>query len=399
MYTATAKHTEMARRFLWHFVRELLLLLGAASLAAAQVPSPRQVWKMQDSGTTAGLRGIDSVDGKVAWSSGTGGTVLRTTDGGAHWTRCATPDADKDGAALDFRGIQARDAQRAMIMASGPGDKSRLYKTTDGCKSWTRLFTNPDAPKGFFDCLSLMHEQRTLGDNEGFGLLLGDSVGDEMSVFETRDGGRSWIRLHDPLLRTGASAFAASNECISQMNASVDLLINGTSGSANLRGIIHGYYWLNNGSPVEWNWNRVTLPLAAGTQSAGAYAVNGRVWIKYGKSKKEVRALKFFKIAVGGDYARPNDSAGTAAYSADGGEHWTASATPPHGYRSAVQWSQSLHAWITVGTSGSDISRDDGRTWQPLDNGNWNALSLPFVVGPDGRIARLDPQLTPPATN
>ena len=38
---------------------------------------------MQDSGTTAGLRGIDSVDGTVAWASGTEGTVLRTTDGGA----------------------------------------------------------------------------------------------------------------------------------------------------------------------------------------------------------------------------------------------------------------------------------------------------------------------------
>jgi hypothetical protein len=42
-----------------------------------------------------------------------------------------------------------------------------------------------------------------------------------------------------------------------------------------------------------------------------------------------------------------------------------------------------------VGTNGSDISRDDGKTWTALDDGNWNALSLPFVVGPKGRIARL----------
>jgi hypothetical protein len=57
-----------------------------------------------------------------------------------------------------------------------------------------------------------------------------------------------------------------------------------------------------------------------------------------------------------------------------------------------VQWSEALKLWITVGTNGSDISRDDGKTWQPLDDGNWNALSLPFVVGPNGRIARLNPQ-------
>jgi len=56
-----------------------------------------------------------------------------------------------------------------------------------------------------------------------------------------------------------------------------------------------------------------------------------------------------------------------------------------------VQWSESLKIWITAGTNGSDISRDDGKTWQPLDNGNWNAISLPFIVGPNGRIARLNP--------
>jgi hypothetical protein len=102
-------------------------------------------------------------------------------------------------------------------------------------------------------------------------------------------------------------------------------------------------------------------------------------------------------VAVGGDYTKPNESEGTAAWSADSGRTWTASTTPPHGYRSSVQWGGSFKrwdeivpAWITVGTNGSDISHDDGKTWQPLDDGNWNALSLPFVVGPNGRIARLN---------
>jgi hypothetical protein len=98
---------------------------------------------------------------------------------------------------------------------------------------------------------------------------------------------------------------------------------------------------------------------------------------------------KEYGATVGGDYAKPSESAGTAAWTSDGGLHWTAAAKPPHGYRSSVAWSEELKAWITVGTNGSDISRDDGKTWQPMDDGNWNALSLPFVVGPKGRIARL----------
>jgi photosystem II stability/assembly factor-like uncharacterized protein len=146
------------------------------------------IWQMQDSGTDAGLRGIFSVDGTVAWASGTGGTVLRTIDGGAHWTKCAVPDGDKDGATLDFRGVQAWDADTAIVMASGPGEKSRLYKTTDGCKTWKLLFTNPDAPNGFFDSF-WMHPQYKDG------IVLGDPVNDRIVVFETHDGGTRWKEI------------------------------------------------------------------------------------------------------------------------------------------------------------------------------------------------------------
>jgi hypothetical protein len=38
------------------------------------------------------------------------------------------------------------------------------------------------------------------------------------------------------------------------------------------------------------------------------------------------------------------------------------------------------------------VSFDNGKTWQQFDRGNWNALSLPWVVGPKGQIARLDEQ-------
>src|ERR1700722_2777032 len=144
-----------------HSSRLSLLLVSTAAVATAQssVTTPlevqsQQVWQMQDSGTTAGLRGIYSVDGTVAWASGTEGTVLKTTDGGAHWQQCALPDTDADGITLDFRGVQAWDADTAIVMASGPGDASRLYKTSDGCKTWKLLAKNPDKD-GFWDALRL----------------------------------------------------------------------------------------------------------------------------------------------------------------------------------------------------------------------------------------------------
>src|ERR1700694_5655204 len=136
----------------------ITVLAAASAIGAAQNPAPHSVWQMQNFGSTAGLRGIHSVNGDVAWASGTGGTVLKTLDGGQHWMACAVPDAASDGATLDFRGVQAWDAQTAIVMASGPGEKSRLYKTSDGCKTWRMLLRNPDK-EGFWDAIQFEGRQ------------------------------------------------------------------------------------------------------------------------------------------------------------------------------------------------------------------------------------------------
>jgi hypothetical protein len=106
-------------------------------------------------------------------------------------------------------------------------------------------------------------------------------------------------------------------------------------------------------------------------------------------------------IVVGGDYQHPDLSRATAAYSRDWGNTFRLSQTPPHGYRSAVAYDAATKTWITVGPNGTDISTDDGKNWravkpsislnEPADaDKNWNALSLPFVVGPHGRIGKLN---------
>ncbi len=70
----------------------------------------------------------------------------------------------------------------------------------------------------------------------------------------------------------------------------------------------------------------------------------------------------------------------------------------PSGYRSAVAYDKLSDSWITVGPNGTDISRDDGKNWTPLKpsasdapdaDKNWNAISLPFVVGAKGKIGKL----------
>jgi photosystem II stability/assembly factor-like uncharacterized protein len=386
-------------------VMRLILLLTISIFATAQAPAPAQTpWQMQESGTTASLRGIDSVDGTIAWASGTGGTVLKTLDGGAHWTECAIPDAAKDGATLDFRGVQAWDATTAIVMASGPGDRSRLYKTTDGCRNWALIFKNPDAPEGFFDSFFVNWSLWAEGSDKLWWpvTVLGDPVNGRFVIFDSIDDGKTWRRRENPSLDLGGeslSGFAASNSLFAGSSDGNHIQVFGTGGKSGAE------VWLafpNLKDRPNARARVVDTPILHGTDSSGIFSLAYRQDLF--KLKKASACdcgdtdARFALVAVGGDYSKPNDSTGAAASSADGGEHWIAATIQPHGYRSSVQWSEAFKLWITVGTNGSDISRDDGKTWQPLDDGNWNALSLPFVVGPNGRIARLNPAALPHST-
>jgi len=339
-------------------------------------------WVMQSSGTKAGLRGIHAVGGGVAWASGTNGTVLRTEDSGYMWQSCAMPPGAEK---LDFRGIWAWNADTAIVMSSGPGDQSRLYKTTDGCSNWKLLYTNPDKD-GFWDAM-VFWDQPGLPNGGPSGWILGDPVNQEFQILHTEDGGKHWLLEHNKSPRAAPQSqgvFAASNSSFVLLPDHYGNPSFPTFGS----GGISGAFFYRGGtttcvddcpestSPVRFSdWTRISVPVSRGAESSGVFSLSFRDG-QHG-------------MAVGGDYKKPNDFAGNAAWTADGGEHWTAAAKPPHGYRSAVAWDGDAKAWIAVGTNGSDVSYDDGKTWSPLDDGKWNALSLPWVVGPEGRIAKL----------
>ena len=365
---------------LWTGCRVGLLTRAVWTLALTLIGGPLHAqWQIENSGTTADLRGIDSVGGGVAWASGTNGTVLRTEDGGYMWQPCAIPP---DAAKLDFRGVQAFDANTAIVMSSGPGDQSRLYKTTDGCQTWKLVFTNPDKD-GFWDAILLNRY-----DKDGY--LVGDPVGGSFRYWTTDDKGATWqgdwqgadgkrTAWRGLAAYPGEGAFAASNSALLvDERYAIGFVTGGPAG---------GRLFLSDDMKDGSRFHAVNLPLCTGSATCGAYSIESR----------DYDGL----IVVGGDYQKPNDSKGTAAYSRNGGESWRASQTPPHGYRSAVAYDAALKTWITVGPNGTDISTDDGKNWravhpdaalhEALDaDRNWNTLSLPYVVGPKGRIGKLD---------
>src|SRR5882672_1000041 len=119
-------------------------------------------WTLQTSGVNARLRGISAVSDRVAWASGSGSTVLRTSDGGATWQKL-TVTTER----LDFRDIDAVDARIAYVLSIGNGPASRIYKTTDAGATWTLQFKNED-PKAFYDAMSFW--------DANHGIAIGDSI-------------------------------------------------------------------------------------------------------------------------------------------------------------------------------------------------------------------------------
>jgi photosystem II stability/assembly factor-like uncharacterized protein len=326
-----------------------------ASMFAFAVSAHAQ-WQKQDIATDADFRGLCAVSPKVAWVSGTKGTFGRTTDGGKTWSVGTVAGAEK----LDFRDVKAFGETTAYLLSAGPGGDSRIYKTTDGGKTWAMQWQNPD-PAGFFDALAFSDEK--------IGIALGDPVKGRFQFVATDDGGAHWTPLPErdlPAALPDEGVFAASGTCLIARGDKDAWFV---TGGAKVARVLHS-------TDRGHTWTAIETPVKAGVASAGIFSIAFRD--------------KDHGIVVGGDYRKAEGSDATAAVTADGGKTWTL-VDPALPYRSAVAWAKDR--WVAVGTTGSHVSLDDGKTWKELDRENYNATAFiatgeGWAVGPKVRMAK-----------
>ena len=115
-----------AARLFLHSAR--LLLLSSLLIITLLSTNISAQWSLQQLDTKASFRGLSVVNNKVIWVSGTNGTVLRTLNGGQTWQTNTVKGAEK----LDFRDVEAFNANLAYILSIGPGANSRIYMTENG---------------------------------------------------------------------------------------------------------------------------------------------------------------------------------------------------------------------------------------------------------------------------
>jgi photosystem II stability/assembly factor-like uncharacterized protein len=335
-------------------LRLVLLLTLWTVLATAQTVTPL------DSHTAENLRGVSAVNATIIWASGTHGTYLRTTDAGKSWTTAQVPGAEK----LDFRDVEAFSADEAYLLAAGPGNQSRIYKTTDAGQHWSLQFTNTD-PQGFYDCFAFW--------DRNHGIAVGDPVDGRFELLTTDDGGVHWTQ-HPTRSRPQAlpreGAFAASGTCIAVQGKNNVWFATGGPAARVFRSTDRGH-----------SWRVAETPLAHGNDSSGIFSITFHD-AQHG-------------LIAGGDYQHPDADGPNLATTNDGGAIWQLLPAHPQFYFSVIgffgsQGGDFLSVGATHSMTGSLKEASAAHTFPTT----LNALSLAgphdaFAVGPKGVIVHI----------
>lgn len=324
-----------------------------APLAHGQMPG---ITVLQE-GKPTSIRGLSVLNDKVAYVSGSNGWVGKTTNKGKRWKWYQVPGQEK----ADFRDIVVFSKKEAAIISAG--SPLVILKTRDGGKSWKETYRD-ERQEIFFDGMDFWDEQR--------GIAYGDPIGGRMQLLATKDGGDSWHDISDSVnirLRDGEAGFAASGTGIRVLPGGQVFIATGGSQSRVFASSDYGR-----------TWQTFPIPIRQGLPSTGAFSI--------------AFADAWQGIAVGGDYSDDKNATDAIALTRNRGITWDKPAVPTGGYRSAVEYI-GRDTWIATGTSGVDISYDNGETWVNVSdesyhvvrrakNGNWVLLA-----GAKGRIADL----------
>lgn len=320
------------------------LKAGAQSFKAIQL----------DSGKNTSIRGMCVLSDKVAWLSGSNGWIAKTEDGEFFkWIQV------KGFEKVDFRAIQAFSDKVALIMSVA--SPAYILKTIDGGENWKKVYENNN-PQIFLDGMEFLNKR------EGF--IFGDPINGFMQLLTTKNGGETWENISEKAaikLKEGEAAFAASGTSIGAYKNKIYIATGGKLSR------------LFSSADKGLSWRVQEIPIVQGKSSTGCFSL----------------ALSEDKLfAIGGDYLSDQQSEGNFAFKLYNNDSWNKAKSAPYGYKSCIAYLGNKKL-IATGTSGTDISVDDGINWTRIDKESFNVCqkakkgNLILLAGAKGKIYKM----------
>ena len=365
-----SRGARLARAAVLVAVMLILVVTGASSAAAATAPAVTSTPAAPAAPRVAkvGLSAVSFASLKYGWAVGPQATILRTRDGGRHWTRQYAQSkfmVDQ----TNFTSVQAISSSTCWVVGGG-----YIYKTIDAGKTWRRM------------AKKLRPTELALNawDSCAFVDKVGWVVSGNGDIIGTRNGGTTWTRQ-----RKGQQVDAVAGVWVLD-SRHVYIVMNATGGHYVLA-TTDGSHWADASSRQIWEyWYPDYTGICANSASnlylstttgevcvsrdggqtwkvsnpqVGPYQETGGAWLGIG----DISCFGNTICAVG--VTGPGQ--GGAILSGDSGWTWGWVGFAPAGGTSplamaASDWVSPKTGW-TVGANGQVYrTQDGGRTWQKL---------------------------------
>lgn len=287
------------------------------------------------------IRAIHVIDSNTVYYAGSRGDIGKTTDGGKTWNSYTLKY--QDSIIPHFRSIASNGKDLFALSVANP---ALLYKVTGDNQG---IVYTEQHEKVFYDSMKFFADGK-------HGIAVGDPTENCASIILTDDGGSTWKKISCsqlPTFEEGEAFFAASNTNIAIVNNTVWI----GSGGKKAR--------ILKSTDFGTTWEIFDTPIVQGDGPQGIYSID------------------FFDknngIAVGGNYAKPEDNCANKAVTTDGGKTWTLVADNQNpNYKSCIQYVPNTNGQevIAVGKTGISFSNDGGYTWKEISKEGYYAIQF-----------------------